>query len=192
MQKSYNENPNFEFGVLIDYKKPISDEELCLAEKEWISKTRAYEQGWNRTLGGIGGLGVKYTNEQLKARSERVSDDKNPMSKITLDEFLQIIEMLNSGMNNLEISKKFNIHDRYVSLIRNKKRHLKWFDDYAPDYVVVSGRQFQAHSKLSEKQISEITKIIQTTKETNVSIANKYSVNPSTISRIRTKIKRKE
>lgn len=192
MQKSYNANPDFEFGVLIDYGKPISDAELCLAEMKWISQTKAYEEGWNQTLGGIGGSGMQYTEKQIQEKSERVSGSKNPMSKITLDDFLQIIEMLKSGANNAEIGKVFNLHDRYVSLIRNKKRHKQWFEEYAPDYVVVSGRQFQAHGKLSDKQILEIKQIIQTTKETNVSIAKQYSVDPSTISRLRSKINREE
>ena len=192
MQESYNENPDFKFGVLVDYGKPISDTELCLAETKWISQTKAYEEGWNQTVGGIGGSGMKYTEKQLQAKSERVSDDKNPMSKITLNDFLQIIEMLKSGANNMEIGKTFNINDRYVSLIRNKKRHKKWFEKYALDYVVVSGRQFQGHSKLTDKQILEIKQIIQTTNETNVSIAKQYSVDPSTISRLRSKINREE
>lgn len=192
MQESYNNNPDFEFGVFVDYGEPISDAELCLDEIKWISQTKAYEEGWNQTVGGIGGSGVKYTEKQIQAKSERVSDDKNPMSKITLNDFLQIIEMLKSGSNNLEIGKAFNLNDRYISLIRNKRRHKKWFEEYAPDYVIVSGRQFQKHSKLSDKQILEIKQIIQTTNETNVSIAKQYSVDPSTISMVRSKINREE
>lgn len=192
MQESYNINPDFEFGVLVDYGKPISDTELCLAEMKWISQTKAYEEGWNQTFGGIGGSGMKYTEKQLQEKSERVSGDKNPMSKITLEDFLQIIKMLKSGANNMEISKAFNLNDRYVSLIRNKRRHKKWFKEYAPDYVIVSGKQFQTHNKLSDKQKIEIKQIIQTTNETNVSIAKQYSVGPSTISRIRSKINREE
>lgn len=192
MQESYNKNNDFEYGVLLDYGHPVDDSILCQDEIYWIEKTKAYTDGWNRTLGGIGGSGVKYTEEQLHSKSKRVSDDKNPMSKISLNEFLEIIKMIQNGYNNLEIGKKFNLHDRYISLIRNKKRHKNWFDEYAPNYKVISGKKFQAHNKLSDDKINEIKNIIQTTAETNVSIAKKYEVNPSTISRLRTKFKREE
>ena len=55
-------------------------------------------------------------------RDPHLIGEKNGMSKITEDQAKEIINMILNGYCNAEIAYKFNLHDRYVSLIRGKKR----------------------------------------------------------------------
>ena len=193
MQKDYNEGGLVKYGVIVDFKKQIDDSFLCECEEYWIKKLESYNNGYNKTTGGLGGSGIKYTASQLESKSLRVTGDKNPMSKLSLPNFLEIVSMFKENKSNKEIAEKFNLHDRYVSLIRNKRRYKRWFEEYASDYEIISGVQFQATSKkLTNKDTAEIYDIIINTNLKNVEIAKLYSVDPSTISRLRTKIKKGE
>ena len=193
LQNEYNKNKDFKFGVLEDYGEPIDDSILCDREVYWISKLDSYNDGYNKTTGGIGMSGIIYSDEQIKAKSDRVTGDKNPMSKLSLDDFLLVVEMLENNFNNKEIAEKFGLHDRYISLIRNKKRHIKWFDEYAPSYEIVSGRKFQVtNKKMSDSQIEDINELIKSNKYTNIDIGKMYDVDASTISRIKSKIKKED
>lgn len=193
MQNDYNDGGIVRHGVIVDFKREVDDDFLCECEKFWIKKLDSYGSGYNRTTGGIGGSGLKFTKYQLEEKSIRVSGDKNPMSKVSLDDFLLIVEMLNSNKSNKEIADHFGLNDRYVSLIRNKKRYKLWFEKYAPEYNIVSGIQFQATSaKLTSRDLIELTDIIINTDFKNVEISKWYSVSQSTISRLRTKIKKGE
>ena len=48
--------------------------------------------------------------------------ETNSQAKITEREIHEIIHMMLQGFANVEIASSFNLHDRYVSLIRGKKR----------------------------------------------------------------------
>lgn len=48
--------------------------------------------------------------------------ETNSQAKITEREVYDIIDMMMQGFSNVEIASRFSIHDRYVSLIRGKKR----------------------------------------------------------------------
>lgn len=48
--------------------------------------------------------------------------EKNPMSKLTNLEAFNLFNDINVGMNNKDIALKYNLHSRYVSLIRHKRR----------------------------------------------------------------------
>lgn len=182
LQDDFNKGFPVSWTVLWETEDLISDEDLCQLEKKYILLEDSYSLGYNKTLGGIGGNGVRNTPEQLEAKSIRVSGDKNPMSKISKDDFLGIIEMLVEGYNNKEISERYHIHDRYVSLIRNKRRYKRWFEEYAPDYEIVSGRKFQKQNKLSDTQVIEIYKRYHNSNISQEKLAREYDVNPSTIS----------
>lgn len=156
MQKEYDKTKLFTSEILWESNGLISDDKLCELETLYISKLDSFGNGFNKTLGGIGLKGINFTDEQLKRKSDNTVGSKNPMSKISLDNFLDIVAMLNDGYNNKQIGDKFGLHDRYVSLIRNKRRYIKWFEDYAPDYKVVSGRVHQIQTKLSVSDIKDI------------------------------------
>ena len=48
--------------------------------------------------------------------------ETNSQAKITELEAIEIIKLILEGLSNIEIADMFNLHDRYVSLIRGKKR----------------------------------------------------------------------
>lgn len=52
----------------------------------------------------------------------RQSGEKNSMSKISEEECIQLIIDMLDGANNNELALKYNLHSRYISLIRGKKR----------------------------------------------------------------------
>lgn len=58
--------------------------------------------------------------------------EANPKAKITEDDGKAIIRLILEGLSNIEIADKFNLHDRYISLIRGKKRwkHL-WESEFS-------------------------------------------------------------
>lgn len=57
---------------------------------------------------------------------------KNSMAKLRLEEMHEVMRMLKSGLSNMEISEKFGLHDRYVSLIRHGKRWKEIYPLYGP------------------------------------------------------------
>lgn len=181
MQEEFNKTKDFVGEVLWVETNSITDNELCELEKEYIKKFDSFENGFNKTLGGIGLLGIRFTKEQIERKSNNILGDKNPQSKISLEDFLEIVRLLNEGFNNKEIALKFNLHDRYVSLIRNKKRYVQWFEKYAPDYNIVSGRKFQNHSVLSESEVVEIFKKANNENEKVSNIAERYNVSESIV-----------
>lgn len=50
---------------------------------------------------------------------------RNSMSKLTEEQFLEVVDMLAKGLSNKVIGTKYNLHPNYVSLIRSKKRWRK-------------------------------------------------------------------
>lgn len=188
MQESYNNNNNFEAFILQEFDTPIDDKELCELEIKWIKHLDSYNNGWNKTLGGIGGNGLILTDEERQRRSERTIGDKNPMSKLSLEDFLEMIQMFYEGHNNNVVAEKFGLHQRYVSLIRNKSRYKAWFREYAPDYEIqVIDKKKIVNRKLTNEEVIKIYTDTLTTNKTNVELGREYDVDPTTISRIRTK-----
>lgn len=58
--------------------------------------------------------------------------ETNSQAKLTEVQAVEIIEFILSGLSNIEVAYKFNLHDRYVSLIRGKKRWLYlWEQKYS-------------------------------------------------------------
>lgn len=187
MQSEYDKTQLFTSEILWESEDLIDNKILCELETKYILEVDSYENGFNNTLGGMGLKGLHFTEEQLKRKSENNIGSKNPMSKISLDEFLAIVGMLNSGYNNKQIGDKFGIHDRYVSLIRNKRRYVKWFEEYAPNYSVVSGKKFQVHTDLSDDTVKEI--YLKSAKENIPSkvLAEQYNTSIDTINNIKNK-----
>lgn len=48
--------------------------------------------------------------------------ETNSQAKITESQAINIINLILEGLSNIEIADVFNLHDRYISLIRGKKR----------------------------------------------------------------------
>ena len=104
----------------------------------------------------------------------------NSMAKLTAEDFIILCESLMEGATNDEIAQMFGIHPNYVSLIRHKKR---WTSLFPPWY--------KPTKSLGNTGIS-LDKMVLVYKDTlttlsNKEIAVKWSLDPSTISRIRTR-----
>lgn len=185
MQDAFNRDSNFKFIILERFYEKKTDEFLSSRERFWIEKYDSYNNGWNRTLGGTGTLGIKYSQKTLKQRSVNSSGNKNGMSKTSLDTFIKIIDLIEEGKNNNEIGRMVGLHERYVSLIRNKKRYKIWFETYRPNYKIISGKKYQTHPKLNEYQVKQIKYDNKYKTKTNVELGKLFKVDPSTISNIR-------
>lgn len=123
-----------------------------------------------------------YKNSLAKGKPS----ESNSQAKLTNTEYYQIIEMIMSGYTNKNIAYKYSLNSRYISLIRNKKRLLtiwqKWEqNNYHPKIVPTSGGK----SKYSYLKKLEIINSLSTM--TNIEISKKYSIEASTVSRIRSK-----
>ena len=76
LQRSFNKYGEETFKSYI--LEECSQEELNDREKYWIEKIKAYEKGFNLTIGGDGINGWKADDEFKKHMSEIVSGEKNP------------------------------------------------------------------------------------------------------------------
>ena len=56
------------------------------------------------------------------------SGEENSMAKLSNKEAIELIELLKEGWSNNDLGEKFNLHPRYVSLIRHKRRWKKLWD----------------------------------------------------------------
>ncbi|WP_280157475.1 NUMOD1 domain-containing DNA-binding protein [Priestia aryabhattai] len=97
------------YCVLEEYEE-ISKMELIIRERIMIQKYDSYKNGYNMTLGGEGALGRKHNESKIQR-------------------FYEIVELLKEGKSNKFIAELYDLHDRYVSLIRHKRRYkILWAD----------------------------------------------------------------
>lgn len=184
LQYAYDKYKEFEYGILDS--RICSLEELSQYEKMYIDHYDSYNNGYNLTIGGEGTGGYKYTEEQKEDLSKRFSGEKNGAAKLTNKQFYEIVEMLKAGNTNLEIAERYGIHDRYVSLIRHKKRFKRLWDtveDYTP---IASEAQLRNRGKVTEEMFVEIVKMLNEG-ATNAAIERRFNLSAGTGSRIRHK-----
>jgi DNA-binding CsgD family transcriptional regulator len=187
LQNAYNKyNKIYKYQILFA-DEDIDDDELCDIEIFYIEKFNTYGNGYNLTLGGEGGSGMVISEEERVNRSIRHSGENNPLSKLTNSQFYEIVCVLNLGLTNREISEMFNLHERYVSLLRHKKRFKKlWetIDGYNP--VNSNGNAEKKDSKITESVFLEIVRMLEEGC-TNAEIERTYGLSSGTVSRIRHK-----
>lgn len=155
--------------------------QLEILEIYYIDLLGSYVNGYNLTKGGMGGTGMLYTEEHLIEKSKRVSGEKNPQSKLKDSDLIDIVDMFNAGYTNEEIAIKYKLHNRYVSLLRHKKRHKEFFKtiDYTP---VKSNAQIRG---LTYEQFLQLIPLLDS--KSNVELATIFNVSSGTISNIRNK-----
>lgn len=183
LQNAYNKHKELHYSVLAIGE--IDDKTLCEMEKYFIQKYGTFHNGYNMTKGGEGMSGYKRSTES-KLKVQYKSANNNAQAKISKEDFKVIVSMLLSGATNSEIAKQFNLHSRYVSLIRHKKRHILWWKEVGNPDIAMSNGRFR---KLNATDLAEIHDLLSV--KTNKEIAKIYEVDPSTISRLRTPYKRK-
>lgn len=182
LQNAYNKYKEIEYEVLY-VTDNIDNKELSKLEIKFIEEYGSHNFGYNLTTGGEGLGGYVYTPEQLQRKSENVSGSKNPMSKISEEEFDEMVEMFIANKTNKEIGEYFGVHDRYVSLIRHKRRLSVWWAKY-PDYVPKESEGQAQRTRISEKDFVDIVKWIRRG-GTNAEIERYYGLSSGTISRLR-------
>lgn len=128
--------------------------------------------------------GIKFTEEQLEKKRQRVIGEKNPQSKITDAQFFEIVELLKCGKTNPEIADMYNLHPNYVSLIRHKKRY-KYLWGKVQNYMPVkSEHQLKTRGRVTLEMFLDIVQMLQAG-ESNASIERKHGLSSGTGSRIR-------
>lgn len=185
LQHAFNKyHGRYEYEIVYQSEK-ITDGELLEKEKYYIKIFDSFHTGFNLTEGGEGMGGFKFSDESNRKKSEKLSGEKNPLSKITNEQFFEIAELLKDGCTNSEIAIKYNLHSRYISLIRHKKRFKKLWeqvDDYQPTQ---SGGRYK-NGKINEVIFQDIVGMIKAG-ETNADIERKYGLASGCVSRIRHK-----
>lgn len=184
LQEDYNKygSDYLTYQVLEEHES-ISEDDIYEREKYYISLLDTYNNGYNKTLGGVGGLGVVFSEEHLRHRSESRTGELNPHSKLTNKQFFEIIDLFKEGKSNREVAEIYGLHDRYISLIRHKKRFknlFKYVKDYTPEK---SGDQRRG---LDYPQFVEVVKLLEEG-WTNADIQRKFGLSDGTGSRIRNK-----
>ena len=106
--------------------------------------------------------------------------EENSRAKLSNLDFEHICTLLTEGLTNKEISKLYHIHERYVSLIRHKRR---WKDSFPDWYIPVKSL---GNSGLPLKTMKLVYKDCLGN-SSNKDISKKWNLDPSTISRIRSK-----
>lgn len=111
--------------------------------------------------------------------------ESNSMAKLKNHEYYQIIFEIMSGETNDAIAKKWSLHSRYVSLIRGKKRLLTVWQEFESKNGVkpIPRSGGDSNFTLNERLavLSDLPKL------SNKQIAEKYGIEASIISRVRSK-----
>lgn len=106
--------------------------------------------------------------------------EDNSMSKLSAEDFLQVCQLLMEGATNQEVGELFGIHGRYVSLIRHKRR---WKNMFPSWYYPCKSL---GNTGITLDVMTDVYEDCLTTLK-NKDIAEKWSLDRSTISRIRSK-----
>jgi hypothetical protein len=171
--------------LIVEEHEEISNVDLSILERKMIHKFDSYTNGYNMTLGGEGASGYKWSEEQKRKGSERIRDEHNPQSKIKKEEFFEIVELLKAGKSNKFIGELYDIHDRYVSLIRHKRRYKHLWEQM--DYEAIkSNDTAELLGNVSEEEFLFIIEKM-TKGYTNKEIEEAHELTSGTASRIRNK-----
>ncbi len=127
---------------------------------------------------------TKSVNQKHKYKNsnKKIDGENNPMSFLKECDVLEIYEMIKDGYTNFDIADKFNIHDRYVSLIRSGKRWKYLYDIHMKENI-----QSLGCNSLPQKDLLDIIYKIVKTDKTNEEIGSEYFLDKTTISKVRNK-----
>lgn len=109
------------------------------------------------------------------------------LAKINEEDVGNIITEMIAGKSNSDIANKYGLHDRYVSLIRHKKRWPKVWENFKDVELPKSSKQPEyKDTNRSSLDINTQLQIIEELKtSTNKAVADKYNLDPSVMSRVR-------
>lgn len=133
-------------------------------------------------MGGEGGKGIIISEEERKNRSFRNIGELNPQSKLTNNQFFEIVDLLKQDKTNSEIALKYNLNVNYVSLIRHKKRFKSLWSEVNDYTETKSNGQLRG---LNYETFSNIINVLDY--KSNAEIEREYGLSSGTVSRIRHK-----
>lgn len=127
---------------------------------------------------------TKSINQKHKYKNwdKKIDGENNPMSILKESDILEIYELIRKGISNFDISEKYNIHDRYVSLIRSGKRWKHLYDIHMKETI-----QSLGCNSLPQKDLLDVIFKIVNTDKSNEEIGNEYFLDKTTISKVRNK-----
>lgn len=112
--------------------------------------------------------------------------EDNSMAKLTNAQYYELIHKMVNGATNKDIADEYQLHPRYVSLIRHKKRLHKIWDKYFQENGVDSAPKSSGlNSKIPLEVRIEIIKQLPYFK--NRELAQRINVDCSVISQVRNK-----
>ena len=117
--------------------------------------------------------------------------ESNGQSKISEKQARDIISKILNGSTNTEISEEYGLHDRYVSLIRHRRRwKYIWISEFGDTIAPKSAKKISFAEpkarKVSSKEQEYIIKEIINGAELK-SLAKKFNLDPSSLSHIKAK-----
>ncbi len=84
--------------------------------------------------------------------------ETNSQAKITEGDAISIISLILEGLSNIEIADKFKLHDRYISLIRGKKR---WKHIWERDFSYVGNPPISCRIRTKAFNAQRLSKALQ-------------------------------
>ncbi|WP_372011438.1 HNH endonuclease signature motif containing protein [Paenibacillus chitinolyticus] len=111
--------------------------------------------------------------------------EENSMSKLTNSQARNLINDIIKGLANGELAIKYNLHDRYISLVRHKKRWKKLWSEFGSINAEMSNGN-DRNKSLSPQQFVQVVKKIKNG-VSNASIEREFNLSSGTGSRIRHK-----
>lgn len=111
--------------------------------------------------------------------------ETNGMAKLDNDNYYQMIVDIMSGLTNDQIAEKYGLHSRYVSLVRGKKRLNTIWDKYESEHGC---HPVPRSSGIGSDVFARKLKLLgELSRFNNKELSRRHGVDPSTISRIRSK-----
>ncbi|MGL5873038.1 MAG: HNH endonuclease signature motif containing protein [Xenococcaceae cyanobacterium] len=112
--------------------------------------------------------------------------EDNSMAKLTNNQYYELIHKIVNGATNKEIANEYQLHPRYVSLIRHKKRLRNIWEKYSQESGISSASKSSGlNSKIPVEIRVEIIKKLPYFK--NKELAQEINVDCSVISQVRHK-----
>ena len=99
-------------------------------------------------------------------------------SKVTREQVLEMYQMFQDYKTNEEVGKYFNLHERYISLVRHGRRWKELYNEYG-----VKFRESSQPTSVSLDQVRNVLELLPT--KNNLEISKITGVERSSVSRLR-------
>lgn len=180
LQRIYNIEGSFKVNIL----EECSKEARWDRENYYIRKFK--EQGDNilNISEGVGLKGLKHDEDTKDKIRNKLSGSGNPQNKLSYEEFTEMVEMFLDLKGNKIIGETFNLHPRYISLIRAKRRLRSYWERLG--MLDVDIPESSDNVGLTFEEFTSVLEMIELGKS-NKDIAEYFTIDPSVVSRIKSK-----